>query len=288
MATSSYATVHGLRMAFREAGDGDPIVFLHGNPTSSYLWRHVLDRIAPFGRCLAPDLIGMGRSDKLPDPGPTAYRFVEHRRYLDALLDELDVRERVVLVGHDWGGVLAMDWARRHPGAMRGVAYLETHVAPTSWTSPNAPDPSLFGPLRGAEGEQLVLVENVFIEKVLQAGTRRVLTDEERDAYRAPYLWPGASRLAMLVWPREIPIDGEPPDVTEIVARNAEWMAGSPVPKLFVNGDPGALLTGPAREACRRWPNQSEVTVPGLHFLPEDSAPEIADALSAWLTTLRT
>jgi haloalkane dehalogenase len=287
MATVSDACVHGLRMAFREAGDGDPIVFLHGNPTSSYLWRHVLDRTAPRGHCVAPDLIGMGDSDKLPDPGPTAYRFVEHRRYLDALLDELDVRERVVLVGHDWGGVLAMDWARRHPDAVRGVAYLETHVAPTSWASPNAPDPSLFGPLRSAEGEQLVLVENIFIEKVLQAGTQRVLTDAELDAYRAPYLEPGVSRLAMLAWPRQIPIDGDPPDVTDIVTRNAEWMASSPVPKLFVNGDPGALLTGPAREACRRWPNQYEVTVPGLHFLPLDSPSQIGDALDTWLVTLR-
>jgi haloalkane dehalogenase len=196
------------------------------------------------------------------------------------------VRERVVLVGHDWGGVLAMDWARRHPDAVRGVAYLETHVAPTSWASPDAPDPGLFGPLRGPEGERLVLVENVFIEKVLQAGTQRVLADEERDAYRMPYLRSGASRLPMLAWPREIPIDDDPPDVTDVVTRNAEWMAASPVPKLFVNGDPGALLTGPARERCRRWPNQREVTVPGLHFLPEDSASEIADALAAWLPTL--
>jgi len=287
MAMSRYAGVLGLRMAFREAGDGDPIVFLHGNPTYSYLWRHILDRIAPHGRCLAPDLVGMGDSDKLPDPRPTSYRFVEHRRYLDALLDALAVRERVVLVGHDWGGVLAMDWARRHPDAVRGLAYLETHVAPTSWSSPDAPDPGLFGLLRGAEGEQLVLVENVFIEKVLQAGTQRVLTEAERDAYRAPYLRPGTPRLAMLAWPREIPIDGDPPDVTDVVTRNAEWMASSPVPKLFVNGAPGALLTGAAREACRRWPAQHEVTVPGLHFLPEDSAPEIADALDAWLATLR-
>jgi haloalkane dehalogenase len=287
MSTMSYAPVEGLRMAYREVGDGDPIVFLHGNPTSSYLWRHILDRIAPHGRCLAPDLIGMGASDKVPRAGPGSYRFVEHRRYLDALLDRLGVRERVVLVGHDWGGVLAMDWARRHPDAVRGLAYLETHVAPTSWAGPNAPDPGLFGPLRGAEGEQLVLVENVFIEKVLQAGTQRALSDEERDAYRAPYLQAGVSRLPMLAWPREIPIDGDPADVTEIVTRNAQWMAGSAVPKLFVNGDPGALLTGPAREQCRRWPAQREVTVRGLHFLPEDSAPEIADALTEWLTTLR-
>jgi haloalkane dehalogenase len=281
-----YARVHGLRMAYREVGTGDPVVFLHGNPTSSYLWRDVLGRAARHGRCVAPDLVGMGASDELPGSGPGSYRFVEHRRHLDGLLDALAVTERVVLVGHDWGGVLAFDWARRHPGAVRGIAYLETLVAPVSWDGPNAPDPGLFGPLRGPEGERLVLEENVFVEKVLPAGTLRTLSAEEMDAYRAPYRTPGESRRPTLTWPREIPIDGDPADVEEIVTRNAEWMASSPVPKLFIDGDPGALLTGPLRERCRRWPAQREVTVRGLHFLPEDSATEIADALDAWLPTL--
>lgn len=299
--------VHGLRMVYREVGAGDPIVFLHGNPTSSYLWRHVLDRLGGHGRCLAPDLLGMGASDPLPAPEPEGaltarpgrhdqqdrpgttpprYRFVEHRSYLDALLERLGVRERVVLVGHDWGGVLAMDWARRHSDAIRGIAYLETLVAPLSWSDPHAPDPALFGPLRGPAGEQLVLAENVFVEKVLAAGTLRRLTEEEMAAYRAPYREPGESRRPMLTWAREIPIDGEPADVAEIVAQNADWMASSPVPKLFVNGEPGALLVGALRERCRSWPAQTEVTVAGLHFLPEDSAPAVADALVAWLPTL--
>ena len=281
-----YARVHGLRMAYREAGEGDPIVLLHGNPTSSYLWRAVLDPVARHGRCLAPDLVGMGASDKLPDPGPGSYRFVEHRRFLDGLLDELGVRERVVLVGHDWGGVLAIDWARRHPDAVRGIAYLETLVAPVASGDPHEPDPGFFGPLRGPDGERLVLAENVFVEAVLPAGTRRTLTDEERAAYRAPFAEPGEGRRPTLTWPREIPIDGVPADVAAIVAANAAWMASAPVPKLFVNGDPGALLTGPARDLCRTWPAQTEVTVPGLHFLPEDSAPQIAGALDAWLSSL--
>ena len=279
-----YTQVHGSRMAWREAGAGDPVVFLHGNPTSSYLWRHVLPRVAGHGRCLAPDLIGMGASDKLP--APARYRLVEHRAHLDALLERLGVRDRVVLVGHDWGGVLAMDWARRHPAAVRGLAYLETLVAPVSWSDPHAPDRALFGPLRSPDGERLVLEENLFVEKVLPAGTVRRLAEEERDAYRAPYREPGESRRPTLTWPREIPIDGEPADVAEIVTRNAEWMASSPVPKLFVNGEPGALLTGPSRERCRKWPAQSEVTVRGLHFLPEDSAMEMATALDGWLQTL--
>jgi haloalkane dehalogenase len=195
-----YAWVLGLRMAYREVGAGDPVVFLHGNPTSSYLWRGVLDRVAHRGRCVAPDLVGMGASDKLPDAGPDSYRFVEHRRHLDALLDRIGVHERVVLVGHDWGGVLAVDWARRHPDAVRGIAYLETLVAPVTWDGPNAPDPGLFGPLRGPEGERLVLAENVFVEKVLQAGTRRRLTAAEMDAYRTPYREPGESRRPTLTW----------------------------------------------------------------------------------------
>jgi haloalkane dehalogenase len=285
-AAIAYAQVHGLRMAYRHTGSGDPVVLLHGNPTSSYLWRDVLDRVAHRGRCLAPDLVGMGASAKLPDSGPGRYRFVDHRHYLDGLLDALGVHHRVVFVGHDWGGVLAVDWARRHPDAVRGVAYLETLVAPVSWDGSNAPDPGLFRPLRRPEGERLALAENVFVEKVLQAGTARRLTDDEMASYRAPYREPGESRRPTLTWPREIPIDGEPPDVHEIVTRNAEWMASSAVPKLFVNGDPGALLTGPLRELCRRWPNQDEVTVPGVHFLPEDSAPQIAAALDSWLARL--
>ena len=276
--------VRGLEMAYRAGGHGDPVVFLHGNPTSSYLWRHVLPAVEHLGRCLAPDLIGMGASAKLPGSGPHSYRYAEHRDHLDAFLLQLGVTERVVLVGHDWGGVLAVDWARRHPSAVRGIAYLETLVAPVSASSADAPDPAFFGPLRSPAGEQLVLQNNVFVEQVLPAGTQRQLTAEEMDAYRRPYREPGEGRRPTLTWAREIPLDGEPADVHEVVSRNAAWMAATPVPKLFINGEPGALLTGGLREVCRRWPRQREVTVPGLHFLPEDSPGEIAGALSAWLT----
>jgi haloalkane dehalogenase len=249
-------------MAYRETGSGPPIVFLHGNPTSSYLWRNILGPLAHHGRCIAPDLVGMGDSDPLPDSGPGCYRFVEHREYLDGLLGALGATTDVVLVGHDWGGVLGVDWARRHPGAVRGIAYLETLVAPVSWHGENAPDPELFGPLRTEEGERLVLRDNVFVEKVLPAGTRRTLTDDEMAAYRAPYLQPGEYRRPTPTWPREIPIDGHPADVAAIVTANAEWMATSPVPKLFING------------------------VPGLHFLPEDALHQIADALDDWIAPL--
>ena len=278
--------VDGVTMAYREIGAGDPIVFLHGNPTSSFLWRHVVPALEPYGRCLAVDLVGMGGSGKLAGSGPGRYRFVEHARFLDGLLERLGVLERVVWVGHDWGGVLAFAWARRHPGAVRGIAYLETLVAPVSRDGPNAPDPSLFGALRSERGEAMVLRDNVFVERVLPAGTLRDYTAAELDAYRAPYREPGEGRRPTLTWSREIPIDGQPPDVHEIVAANAAWMAASPVPKLFVNAEPGALLTGPLREQCRRWPNQTEVTVPGLHFLPEDSPAAIAQALLDWVPGL--
>lgn len=282
---TAYAVVDGLRVAYREAGRGPGIVLLHGNPTSSYLWRDVLPVLGRFGRCVAPDLVGMGRSAPLPDPGPGRYRFADHRRVLDGLLDQLDLGP-IVLVGHDWGGVLAMDWARRHPDAVRGIAYLETLVSPLSWSAPNAPAPDLFRALRGPEGERLVLAENVFVEVVLQAGTLRALDPATLAAYRRPFTAPGESRRPMLTWAREIPLDGEPADVHAVAAANAAWMASSAVPKLFVNGEPGALLTGPSREECRHWPNQIEVTVPGLHFLPEDSSGLIAEALSEWLGTL--
>ena len=255
-------------MAYREVGAGDAVVFLHGNPTSSYLWRDVLA-----GRPSRPvPGTGPGRHGRLGQAARLRTGQLPVRRALpplDALLDRLGVHTRVVLVGHDWGGVLAVDWARRHPGVVRGIAYLET-LPPRVVDERERADLALFGPLRGPEGERLVLDENTFVEKVLPAGTLRRLTDDEMDAYRAPYREPGESRRPTLTWPREIPIDGEPADVTEIVTRNAEWMASSPVPKLFVNGDPGALLTGALREQCRRWPAQDEVTVPGLHFLPED------------------
>jgi haloalkane dehalogenase len=281
-----HAAALGLRLAYRECGVGTPIVFLHGNPTSSYLWRRVAPPLASHGRCIAPDLVGMGGSDKLPDSGPGSYRYVEHRRYLDALFDQLGLVDQMVLVGHDWGGVLAFDWARRHPRAVRGVAYLETLVGPVTSDGPNAPDPDLFGPLLGPAGEAMVLQDNVFVERVLPAGTLRTLSDHEMDAYRRPFVTPGESRRPTLTWPREIPIDGQPADVDEIVRSNAAFMAGSSMPKLFVNGAPGALLTGPLREQCRAWPNQQEVTVPGSHFLPEDSADLIAAALDQWLKDL--
>jgi len=278
--------VNGRSMAYVERGAGDPIVFLHGNPTSSYLWRNVMPHLEPLGRCIAPDLIGMGDSDKLEDPGPDRYRFVEHRHYLDGLLDALGVRERVTIVGHDWGSALGFHWANRHRGAIKGIAYMEAIVRPFTWGEWPAQIKDLFRGFRSAAGEDMVLGNNVFVEKVLPGSVLRGLTDAEMAVYRRPYLEPGEARRPTLTWPREIPLDGEPADVVAIVQDYADWLAASDVPKLFVNAEPGAILVGAQREFCRAWPNQTEVTIKGVHFVQEDSPDEIGHALASWCQRL--
>jgi haloalkane dehalogenase len=274
----SKASVLGQSMAYVESGSGDPVVFLHGNPTSSYLWRNVIPYIQHLGRCIAPDLIGMGDSGPAPDG---AYRFVDHRRYLDELLEQLGVRERVTLVVHDWGGALGFDWARRHPAAVKGIAYMETLVRPFALADLPAPVQPVFAALRSPAGEQLVYEQNVFVEQVLPGSIVRQLEPEELDEYRRPFLDP-ARRGPTLAWPRELPIDGEPGDVVEIVTEYGAWLAGSDVPKLLVRAEPGVLITGASYELCRRWPNQTEVAVVGRHFVQEDSPDEIGRAIAAW------
>ena len=278
--------VLGKRMAYVEAGRGDPIVFLHGNPTSSYLWRNVMPHVAPLGRCIALDLVGMGDSEKLDDPGPGRYRFVEHREFLDGALAALGVSSDVVWVVHDWGSALGFDWANRHRDATRGIAYMEALVRPVTWAEWPGAARRVFEGFRSEAGEGMVLQNNVFIERVLPGSVLRQLTEAEMAVYRAPYAEPGESRRPTLTWPREIPIEGEPPDVTRIVEDYAEWMRGNDLPKLFVNADPGAILTGAQREFCRGWKNQEEVTVSGRHFIQEDSPEEIGEAVAAFVRRL--
>ena len=280
--------VLGSEMAYVEVGQGDPIVLLHGNPTSSYLWRNVLPHLQPLGRCIAPDLIGMGDSDKLPHSGPGSYRFVEHRRYLDALLEALNARERVTLVIHDWGSALGFDWANRHREAVKGIAYMEAIVRPQGWDHWDIMNMRPFlQALRSEAGEKMVLQENFFIEKILPGAVLRTLTAEEIAEYRRPFSEPGEGRRPTLTWPREIPIDGEPADVNAIVAAYAEWLATSDVPKLFIKANPGALLGGGANlDTVRAWPAQTEVTVAGVHFVQEDSPDEIGRAIVGWMERL--
>ncbi|NIA25319.1 MAG: haloalkane dehalogenase [Gammaproteobacteria bacterium] len=270
----------GHTMAYIEVGEGDPIVFLHGNPTSSYLWRNVIPHLESHGRCIAPDLIGMGDSDKIPG---SEYRFAEHAAYLEAFLDALEVQDRVILVLHDWGSGLGFDWAERHRSAVKGIAYMESIVRPVTWEEwPETARP-MFQAMRSPAGETIILDKNVFVEQILPASIMRPLTDEEMSEYRRPYLNPGEDRRPTLTWPREIPINGEPADMHQIVSRYSEWLSSSPVPKLFINTDPGIILTGPQREFCRKWPNQEEVTVKGLHFVQEDSPHEIGEAIARFV-----
>ena len=282
-----FAEVLGKRMAYVEAGAGDPIVFLHGNPTSSYLWRNIIPHLEGMGRCIAPDLIGMGDSEKLADSGPQSYRFVEHREYLDGLFATLGIDRNVTFVVHDWGSALGFDWANRHREAVRGIAYMEAIVAPfpswDSWPKPVAP---VFQGFRSEQGEKLILEGNAFVEQVLPRSVLRRLGEAEMNAYRRPFMAPGESRRPTLTWPRQIPIGGEPQDVTAIAAAYAEWLGASDVPKLFVNAQPGAILTGTQRELCRKWPNQTEITVAGSHFVQEDSPDEIGKGIAEWLGRL--
>jgi haloalkane dehalogenase len=274
-------------MAWVEEGAGEAIVFLHGNPTSSYLWRNVLPHVVAQGRCIAPDLIGMGESEKLPAAGPGSYRFADHYRYLGALLDKLDLGKRVTLVLHDWGSALGFHWAHQNPERIAGIAYMEALVRPLTWKEWPEPSRGIFEGLRSAKGEELILQKNVFIERILPGSIMRKLTEAEMEAYRKPFTSPGEDRRPMLSWPRELPLDGEPDDVVTIVGQYAQWMASNRIPKLFINAEPGAILVGAQREFCRSWPNQTEVTVPGVHFIQEDSPDEIGALLLDWIRRTR-
>lgn len=281
----NFREVFGLRMAYVEAGEGDPIVFLHGNPASSYLWRNMIPYAQRFGRCIAPDLIGMGDSGKLPDSGPESYTFFEHRRYLDELLEQLDVRRNAVFVVHDWGAALGFDWAMRHPGAVRGIAHMEGIVKPRSWDEIPEPGRTIFQNLRSPAGEVMVLEQNSFIEVNLPMTIMRKLTDEEMAEYRRPFAEPGEGRRPMLTWARQLPFDGEPADVAAVVEACGGWMAQSGVPKLFIRAVPGTLPPSHI-DFIRTWPAQREAAVPGRHYPQEDAPEEAGAALAAWLEEL--
>jgi len=261
------------------------LLFLHGNPTSSYLWRNIMRPLSDRYRCLAPDLIGMGDSAKLPNSHEESYSFIEHRQYLDELLDHILPDQPVTLVVHDWGSALGFDWAHRNPERVEGIAYMEGIVKSMEWDEWNSDARAVFEGFRSENGEDMVLNKNIFVERVLPGSILRTLEDEEMAEYRRPFEQAGERRRPTLSWPRQIPLGGQPEEVVAIVKQYAAWMAANDLPKLFINAEPGAILTGATRESCRRWKNQQEVTVAGSHFIQEDSPAEIADAIQGWIAT---
>ncbi|MBI5618042.1 MAG: haloalkane dehalogenase [Gammaproteobacteria bacterium] len=281
-----FITVEGRRLAYVEMGSGAPIVFQHGNPTSSYLWRNIMPALAAHGRCIALDLVGMGDSEPLPNPGPGTYTLATHQRFFDAALAALGVSSSVTFVIHDWGTALGFDWARRHPQAVAGICHMEGIVRPLTWEEWPESARGIFRALRSPAGEELVLEKNVFVGRILPKSILRELAPEEFAVYLAPFREPGERRRPTLDWPRQIPLDGTPPEVVTIVEAYGAFLATSPIPKLFVNAEPGMIMTGAQRELARAWPNTTEVTVQGLHFIQEDSPREIAAAIAAWLPGL--
>ena len=280
--------VKGRQMAYAELGDpnGRPIIFQHGNPTSSYLWRNIMPHVQDLGRCIAIDLIGMGDSEKLPDSGADRYTFVEHSEYFEAALEALGLNDNAVLVIHDWGSALGFHYAARHASQVAGVCYMEAIVAPIpNWDEWPDNAREIFQAFRSPAGEEIVLQKNVFVEGVLPSSIMRKLDEAEMAHYRAPFSEAGEGRRPTLTWPRQIPIAGEPANVVEIATHYAAFMAGSDMPKLFINADPGSILVGDVREVCRKWKNQTEVTVPGYHFVQEDSPDEIGKALRDWMVS---
>ena len=280
-------TINNKIMSYIDEGEGDAIIFQHGNPTSSYLWRNVMPHLEGQGRLIACDLIGMGDSEKLTNSGPDSYNYFEHRDFLFTLLEELNIGKQVVFVIHDWGSALGFDWSFQNQDRVQGIAYMEGIVKPVTWDEWPENATKVFQGFRSEAGESMVLDKNIFVERVLPSSIMRELSEEEMDEYRRPFLNPGEDRRPTLSWPRQIPIQGEPKEVVEVVENYSKWLSSSDLPKLFINADPGSILTGKQREFCRSWPNQEEVTVKGTHFMQEDSPDEIGKAVSRFVSKLR-
>ena len=279
-------SIDGKEIAYHQQGSGEPIVFLHGNPTSSYLWRNITPYLHDQASCISMDLIGMGDSDKLDNPDTNSYRFEEHFYYVEKAIKDLTNNEKITLVVHDWGSALGFHWSYKHPELIKGIAYMEAIVKEMTWDDWDKNAKSIFQGFRSDAGEDLVLEKNYFIEKVLPGSIIRTLDADEMNEYRRPFLSSGENRRPTLSWPREIPIEGEPGNVCQIVNEYAEWMKTNNIPKLFINAEPGAITTGKIRDFCRSWKNQTEVTVKGIHFIQEDSPDEIGKALSKWYKEL--
>jgi haloalkane dehalogenase len=285
--TKRFVEVLGSNMAYVDEGDGDTIIFQHGNPTSSYLWRNIMPHCEGLGRLIACDLIGMGDSEKLSPSNVSRYSYEEQRDYLYRAWEQLDLGDRIIFVVHDWGSALSFDWMRQHDSRVQGVVYMEAIVSPLTWDDWPENAKKVFQAFRSAGGEEMILEKNVFVERVLTGSVMRELSEIEMSEYRRPFQNKGEDRRPTLSWPRQIPIDGAPEVVVNLVQQYSEWLATSEIPKLFINAEPGSILVGRQRELCRRWPNQTEVTVPGLHFLQEDSPDLIGSHVAQFVRELR-
>ena len=275
-------SINGKHLAYTDSGSGDPIIFLHGNPTSSYLWRNITPYLESQGRCVCIDLIGMGDSDKLDNPDENSYRFEEHYHYINTAIESLTNGENITFVLHDWGSALGFNWCYHNPELVKGIAYMEAIVKEMTWEDWSDEAKGIFQGFRSDAGESLVLEKNYFVERVLPGSIIRKLSEEEMEEYRRPFINEGEDRRPTLSWPREIPINNHPENVCAIVNRYAEWMQTNDLPKLFINAEPGAITTGRIRDFCRSWKNQTEITVKGIHFIQEDSPDEIGNAISSW------
>ena len=277
--------VLGKNMSYVEKGEGDPIIFQHGNPTSSYLWRNIIPYVENQGRCIAIDLIGMGDSDKLTDKGNNTYSYHVQKKYFDSCMEELEINKNITFVIHDWGSALGFNWAYEHQQDIKGICYMEAIVKNITWDDWPEDAKSIFQGFRSDAGEDLILKKNLFIEGILPNAIIRKLTKSEMSVYRRPFI-KEIDRRPTLDWPRQIPINNEPEDVCKIVEDYSSWMSINEIPKLFINADPGSILTGKQREFCRKWKNQQELTVKGNHFIQEDSPEEIGEAISNWYRNL--
>ena len=284
--TKKYKDIKNSKMAFIDEGSGDTFLFLHGNPTSSFLWRNIAPHVEDIGRIVIPDLIGMGDSDKLEGVDNPGYKYHGQYSYLTALMDELDLGNNIHLIIHDWGSAMGFQFARENKDRIKSITYMEAIVMPLTWDQWPDPATKIFGLFRSEAGEELVLEKNFFVERILLADSSTGYTEEEKSEYIRPFINPGEDRRPTLTWPRQIPLDGEPSEVVEEVRLNAEFHKESDIPKLFINADPGSILIGDQREFARSWTNQTEITVSGNHFIQEDSSEEIGAALRNFVESL--
>ncbi len=284
--TKKYKDIKKSKMAFIDEGSGDTFLFLHGNPTSSFLWRNIAPHVEDIGRIVIPDLIGMGDSDKLEGVDNPGYKYHGQYSYLTALMDELDLGDNIHLIIHDWGSAMGFQFARENKDRIKSITYMEAIVMPLTWDQWPDPATKIFGLFRSEAGEELVLEKNFFVERILLADSSTGYTEEEKSEYIRPFINPGEDRRPTLTWPRQIPLDGEPSEVVEEVRLNAEFHKESDIPKLFINADPGSILIGDQREFARSWTNQTEITVSGNHFIQEDSSEEIGAALRNFVESL--